>query len=54
MFASTQTLPPWTKRWAEAKVLADCVAVKVGEYSLSGSLLMQPRFAKYYYTKVKV
>ena len=31
MFASTQTLPPRTKRWAEAKVLADCVAVRVSE-----------------------
>lgn len=29
MFASTQTLPPRTKRWAEAKVLADCVAIRV-------------------------
>lgn len=29
MFASTQTLPPRTKRWAEAKVLADCIAVRV-------------------------
>jgi hypothetical protein len=29
MFSSTQTLPPRTKRWAEAKVLADCVAVRV-------------------------
>ena len=29
MFASTQVLPPRTKRWAEAKVLADCVAMRV-------------------------
>lgn len=29
MFSSTTTLPPRTKRWAEAKVLADCVAVRV-------------------------
>jgi len=29
MFSSTQILPPRTKRWAEAKVLADCVAVRV-------------------------
>lgn len=29
MFGSTTTLPPRTKRWAEAKVLADCVAIKV-------------------------
>lgn len=31
MFSSTTTLPPRTKRWAEAKVLADCVAIKVRE-----------------------
>jgi trafficking protein particle complex subunit 11 len=30
MFGSTATLPPRTKRWAEAKVLADCISVKVG------------------------
>ncbi|KAG8690818.1 hypothetical protein FRC11_008923 [Ceratobasidium sp. 423] len=30
MFGSTALLPPRTKRWAEAKVLADCVTVKVG------------------------
>ncbi|ORY33796.1 Foie gras liver health family 1-domain-containing protein [Naematelia encephala] len=29
MFASTQMLPPRTKRWAEAKVLADCVAIRI-------------------------
>jgi hypothetical protein len=29
MFSSTQVLPPRTKRWAEAKVLADCVAFRV-------------------------
>ncbi|WVQ77984.1 hypothetical protein IAT38_000065 [Cryptococcus sp. DSM 104549] len=29
MFSSTTTLPPRTKRWAEAKVLADCVAVRI-------------------------
>ncbi|TXT06086.1 hypothetical protein VHUM_03559 [Vanrija humicola] len=29
MFSSTTTLPPRTKRWAEAKVLADCVAIKI-------------------------
>lgn len=34
MFASTQTLPPRTKRWAEAKVLADCIAVRVSQVSL--------------------
>lgn len=35
LFSSTTTLPPRTKRWAEAKVLADCVAVRVS------SLLMR-------------
>ena len=29
MFSSTAILPPRTKRWAEAKVLADCVSLKV-------------------------
>lgn len=29
MFASTVTLPPRTKRWAEAKVLADCLNLKI-------------------------
>lgn len=29
MFASITTLPPRTKRWAEAKVLADCIDIKV-------------------------
>ncbi|KAG8904617.1 hypothetical protein FRB99_001414, partial [Tulasnella sp. 403] len=29
MFSSTAVLPPRTKRWAEAKVLADCIAVKL-------------------------
>jgi len=29
MFGSTAILPPRTKRWAEAKVIADCVSVKV-------------------------
>jgi hypothetical protein len=29
MFSSTQMLTPRTKRWAEAKVLADCVAMRV-------------------------
>ncbi|QRV97868.1 trafficking protein particle complex subunit 11 [Ceratobasidium sp. AG-Ba] len=28
MFGSTAILPPRTKRWAEAKVLADCITVK--------------------------
>jgi hypothetical protein len=29
MFSSTTVLPPRTKRWAEGKVLADCVALRV-------------------------
>lgn len=29
MFGSTAILPPRTKRWAEAKVLADCINLKV-------------------------
>ncbi|KAJ1300005.1 hypothetical protein OPQ81_011839 [Rhizoctonia solani] len=29
MFGSTALLPPRTKRWAEAKVLADCITVKI-------------------------
>jgi len=29
MFGSTAVLPPRTKRWAEAKVLADCIAIKI-------------------------
>ncbi|TBU21299.1 Gryzun, putative trafficking through golgi-domain-containing protein [Dichomitus squalens] len=29
MFGSTAILPPRTKRWAEAKVLADCITVKI-------------------------
>ncbi|KAG9036541.1 hypothetical protein FRB95_008596 [Tulasnella sp. JGI-2019a] len=29
MFGSTAILPPRTKRWAEAKVLADCIAFKL-------------------------
>ncbi|KAG8957730.1 hypothetical protein FRC03_009851 [Tulasnella sp. 419] len=29
MFGSTAILPPRTKRWAEAKVLADCIAIKL-------------------------
>jgi len=29
MFGSTAILPPRTKRWAEAKVLADCIDIKV-------------------------
>lgn len=34
MFRSTAILPPRTKRWAEAKVLADAINVKVGMYAL--------------------
>ena len=30
MFGSTAILPPRTNRWAVAKVLADCIRVKVG------------------------
>lgn len=29
MFGSTAMLPPRTKRWAEAKVLVDCINIKV-------------------------
>ncbi|KAH8087832.1 Gryzun, putative trafficking through golgi-domain-containing protein [Cristinia sonorae] len=29
MFGSTAILPPRTKRWAEGKVLADCISVKI-------------------------
>ena len=35
MFGSTATLPPRTKRWAEAKVLADTINFKV-HFSVSG------------------
>ena len=34
MFGSTAILPPRTKRWAEAKVLADCINVKVSFFTL--------------------
>lgn len=34
MFGSTAILPPRTKRWAEAKVLADCINVKVSWFGL--------------------
>ncbi|ORX39862.1 Foie gras liver health family 1-domain-containing protein [Kockovaella imperatae] len=47
MFASTQTLPPRTKRWAEAKVLADCVAVKICKlilYEGGGPKVLGPFF----------
>lgn len=47
MFGSTAILPPRTKRWAEAKVLADCINMKVGyvyryKYSPSSSLFRCP------------
>ncbi|KAI8449280.1 Foie gras liver health family 1-domain-containing protein [Phakopsora pachyrhizi] len=29
MFGSTAVLPPRTKRWAEAKVLIDCISIKI-------------------------
>ncbi|TDL16121.1 hypothetical protein BD410DRAFT_647647 [Rickenella mellea] len=29
MFSSTAIMPPRTKRWAEAKVLADCISIKI-------------------------
>ncbi|GAA5980354.1 hypothetical protein JCM10908_001625 [Rhodotorula pacifica] len=32
MFAHPELLPPRTKRWAEAKVLADCVSCKISKY----------------------
>lgn len=47
MFGSTTTLPPRTKRWAEAKVLADCVAIKICKlllYEGAGSRVMVPFF----------
>ncbi|KAK4054805.1 hypothetical protein OIV83_000729 [Microbotryomycetes sp. JL201] len=34
MFAHVETLPPRTKRWAEAKVLTDCLSVKVSKMYL--------------------
>ncbi|KAG5645413.1 hypothetical protein DXG03_006237 [Asterophora parasitica] len=34
MFGSTAILPPRTKRWAEAKVLADCIDVKISKLYL--------------------
>lgn len=44
MFGSTAILPPRTKRWAEAKVLADCINVKVRcpfrPFSLAPSILL--------------
>lgn len=37
MFGSTAILPPRTKRWAEAKVLADCISVKICKLYLYNS-----------------
>jgi trafficking protein particle complex subunit 11 len=37
MFGSTAILPPRTKRWAEAKVLADCINIKVHILLVSAS-----------------
>lgn len=39
MFGSTAILPPRTKRWAEAKVLADCINLKVWRFSRSSVIL---------------
>ncbi|WWC69487.1 uncharacterized protein I206_103428 [Kwoniella pini CBS 10737] len=47
MFASTTTLPPRTKRWAEAKVLADCVAIRICKlllYDDQGPRVLNPFF----------
>ncbi|OCF54163.1 hypothetical protein L486_08360 [Kwoniella mangroviensis CBS 10435] len=45
MFSSTTTLPPRTKRWAEAKVLADCVAIcKLLLYDDQGPRVLNPFF----------
>ncbi|KAK8869844.1 hypothetical protein IAR55_000412 [Kwoniella newhampshirensis] len=47
MFSSTTTLPPRTKRWAEAKVLADCVAVRICKlilYENEGPKVLNPFF----------
>ncbi|KAG0148825.1 hypothetical protein CROQUDRAFT_89870 [Cronartium quercuum f. sp. fusiforme G11] len=34
MFSSTAILPPRTKRWAEAKVLIDCINIKICKFYL--------------------
>nr|XP_018263872.1 uncharacterized protein I303_03747 [Kwoniella dejecticola CBS 10117]OBR86030.1 hypothetical protein I303_03747 [Kwoniella dejecticola CBS 10117] len=47
MFASTTTLPPRTKRWAETKVLADCVAIRICKlllYDDQGPRVLNPFF----------
>jgi len=43
MFGSTAILPPRTKRWAEAKVLADTINVKVRVHVLARTLVRLPR-----------
>ncbi|EIW69677.1 hypothetical protein TREMEDRAFT_44157 [Tremella mesenterica DSM 1558] len=45
MFSSTQILPPRSKRWAEAKVLADCVAIRICRlwlYSGESTKVLEP------------
>jgi hypothetical protein len=47
MFGSTSALPPRTKRWAEAKVLADCLAVRICKLQLyegAGTKVLVPFF----------
>lgn len=52
MFGSTAILPPRTKRWAEAKVLADCINLKVRFPSSPWhpKSTMSPRYASSTYT----
>lgn len=38
LFGVKDALPPRTKRWLEAKVLADCIAVKVSRSSINACL----------------
>lgn len=40
MFGSTAILPPRTKRWAEAKVLADCINIKVSYLQIARYILL--------------
>jgi hypothetical protein len=44
MFGSAAMLPPRTKRWAEAKVLADCINVKVrpASYTCARARVLTP------------
>ncbi|GMK59483.1 hypothetical protein CspeluHIS016_0800890 [Cutaneotrichosporon spelunceum] len=47
MFGSTSALPPRTKRWAEAKVLADCLAMRICKLQLyegAGTKVLVPFF----------